>query len=197
ILLLNGLITACTGSPIETVETKDEQGRTERYQRRKKDFANEGLYQKLQADGKLLQEAHYVNDTLEGEYKYFRPTGKLESLERYTHGQLNGKFESYYENGQLQVEQIYVNGALQGLSIAYYPTGQLKEKVTLQNNEENGPFTEYYETGALKTEGRYTPGEEFPLEQGELKEYDEQGQLVRIADCHDGVCLTKWKKEAQ
>ncbi len=196
-LLCTGLGTACTGSQIETIETKDEQGRTERYQRRKQDFAKEGLYQKLQADGKVLKEAHYLNDTLEGECKYFRPTGTVESVERYTHGVLNGKYESYYENGQIQVEQTYVNGALQGPSIGYYPNGQVKEKVMLQNNEENGPFTEYYETGVLKTEGQYSPGEELPLEQGELKEYDAQGQLVRIANCNNGVCLTKWKKEAQ
>ena len=198
-LLITLLTTAwnCTGPQIETVETKDEQGRTERFERRKKDFAKNGLYQKLQPDGKLIQEAHYVNDTLEGEFKYFRPTGQLESLEHYTHGVLNGKYESYYENGQLQVEQTYVNGALQGLSTAYYPNGKLKEKVTLVDNDENGPFTEYYESGVLKAEGQYTPGEEMPLEQGELKEYDEQGQLIRIANCTDGVCLTKWKKEPQ
>ncbi len=200
IFLFTALLTSgfgCSGPQIETVETKDEQGRTERYQRRKKDFAKDGLYQKLQADGKLLQEAHYVNDTLEGEFKYFRPTGQLESVENYTHGILNGKYQSYYENGQVQVDQTYINGALQGLSTAYYPDGRLKEKVTLVDNEENGPFMEYYESGVLKTEGQYTPGEEMPLEQGELKEYDEQGQLVRIANCTNGVCLTKWKKEAQ
>jgi len=187
----------CTGPQIETVETKDEQGRIERFERRKKDFAKEGLYQKLQADGKLLQEAHYVNDSLDGEFKYFYASGQPESVERYTRGVLNGKYESYYENGQLHVEQTYVNGALQGLSTAYYPNGNLKEKVTLKDNDENGPFKEYYENGVLKTEGQYAPGEEMPLEQGELKEYDEQGQLVRIANCTNGVCLTKWKKEVE
>lgn len=200
LLLFTALLTgswglACTGPQIETIETKDEQGRPERYQRRKKDFAKEGLYQKFQGDGKLLKEAHYVNDTLEGECRYFRPTGSLESVERYSRGVLHGKYEGYLENGQLQIEQTYVNGALQGLSTAYYPNGHIKEKVTLQDNEENGPFTEYYETGVLKTEGQYKPGEEMPLEHGELKEYDEQGQLVRRADCNNGVCLTKWKKE--
>ncbi len=190
-LLFFTLFIACTGSALETVETKDEQGRLERYERRKKDFAKDGLYQKFHPDGKLFQEAHYTNDTLDGECKYFRPNGKLESIERYTHGVLHGKYESYYENGQLQIEQTYVNGALQGLSTAYYPSGSVKEKVMLRDNEENGPFSEYYENGQLKAEGQYTPGEEGPLEQGELKEYNEQGVLVRVANCVNGVCLTR------
>ena len=186
------LFFACTGSAVETIETKDEQGRIERYQRRKKDFAKEGLYQKFHPDGKVvLKEAHYINDTLDGECKYFRPTGGLESIEHYVHGVLDGKYETYYENKQLQIEQTYVNGALQGLSTAYYPNGKVKEKVMLRDNDENGPFTEYYENGQLKAEGQYTPGEDGPLEQGELKEYNEQGELVRVANCIDGVCLTK------
>jgi len=28
-----------------------------------------------------------------------------------------------------------------------------------------------------------------------LKEYDETGQLVRIADCQLGICRTKWTKD--
>jgi len=32
------------------------------------------------------------------------------------------------------------------------------------------------------------------LEEGTLKEYDEKGQLVRIANCKSGTCLTQWKK---
>ncbi|MCY7329984.1 MAG: toxin-antitoxin system YwqK family antitoxin [Saprospiraceae bacterium] len=193
-LFFLALFFACTGSNIETVETKDEQGRLERYERRKKDFAKAGLYQKFHPDGKVYKEARYTNDTLDGECKYFRPNGSLESVEHYTHGVLDGKYASYYENKQVQVEQTYVNGALQGLSTAYYPNGKVKEKVMLRDNDENGPFTEYYENGQLKAEGQYTPGEDGPLEQGELKEYDEQGQLVRVANCVSGVCTTKEKK---
>lgn len=185
------LLWACTGTALETIDAKDEQGRLERYQRRKKDFAKEGLYQKFHPDGKVYHEAHYANDTLHGECKYFRPNGTLESVERYAHGVLDGRYEGYYDNKQLQIEQTYVNGALQGLSTVYYPNGQVKEKVMLHDNEENGPFTEYHENGKIKAEGQYTPGEDGPLEQGELKEYDEQGVLIRVANCVNGVCLTK------
>ncbi len=138
---------SCINSPIEKVEHKNDQGQLERFERRKKDFAKEGLYQRFSEKGELLEEAQYSNDSLDGERKYF------------------------------------------------YANGKVKEKVMLHNNDENGPFTEYYENGAIKAEGNYIPGEDVPLEQGELREYDETGQLIRIADCQSGICHTKWKKE--
>ncbi len=199
-LLLGGSIfflclVHCADNPVETVEHRDERGHLERFERRKKDFAKEGLYQRFSESDQLLEEARYINDTLDGARKYFYPNGAVESIEHYQRGIYHGKYQKFYENGSVQVEQEFVNGALEGWSIAYYPNGVVKEKVTLRNNEEDGAFLEYYENGALKAEGRYVPGEDLPLEQGELREYDETGQLVRIADCQLGICRTNWKKE--
>jgi antitoxin component YwqK of YwqJK toxin-antitoxin module len=175
----------------ETVETRTDDGQVERFQRRKKDSARHGLYQKINASGTVIEEAHYVNDTLDGEHTFFFPTGKVESVERFRKGVFHGKYQKYHDNGQLELEQEFVDGQLTGLSVRYYPNGQLREKVTLRDNEENGPFTEYHENGQLRTEGTYADG---PNEQGELKEYDEAGQLIRIADCVNGKCTTRWKK---
>ncbi len=185
----------CVNSPVETIEHRNERGHLERFERRKKDFAKEGLYQRFSDTGKLLEEARYVNDTLDGERKYFYLGGDVESIEHYKKGVYHGKYQKFYETGTLQVEQEFVNGELEGWSIGYYPNGAVKEKVTLRHNEEDGPFMEYYENGVLKTEGTYIPGDDLPLEQGELREYDEAGQLIRIADCLSGVCHTRWKKD--
>lgn len=189
------MLGAC--SNVETVETHDEQGRLERYERNKKNYAKEGLYRKFHLNGNLQQEAHYMRDTLHGERRFFYENGVVETVEHLRNGTYDGKFQHFYPNGVLQLEQQYVNGALQGLSIRYYQNGVIEEKVTLRDNEENGPFTEYYENGNLKAEGHYIPGDDGPLEQGELKEYDENGQLIRVAACTSGVCLTKWKKESK
>ena len=185
----------CTPNPLETTEAKNDRGQLERWQRRKDNLAKERLYQRFSPEGVLLEEAHYLADSLDGERKYFSATGSLESIERYQKGKFHGKFQAFYENGQVKIEQDFVNGALTGLSVRYYPNGKLQEKVMLKDNVENGAFTEYHENGNLKTEGTYLPNEEGDgLEEGELKEYDESGQLIRIADCIHGRCLTKWKK---
>ncbi|MFN0034024.1 MAG: toxin-antitoxin system YwqK family antitoxin [Saprospiraceae bacterium] len=185
----------CSQNPLETTEARNDRGQLERWERRKGNFAKEGLFQRFSPEGKLLEEAHYLADSLEGERKYFYPNGTVESIERYRKGQIHGKFQNFYEGGQLKIEQDFVHGALTGLSQRYYPNGTLQEKVMLKDNVENGPFSEYHPNGSLKTEGTFSPSEDGEgLEQGELKEYDEAGQLVRIADCKDGTCLTRWKK---
>ena len=43
-----------------------------------------------------------------------------------------------------------------------------------------------------KAEGTYIDGDN---EQGELKLYDEQGELEKIMQCERGICHTTWKKE--
>ena len=186
----------CAQNPVETTEAKNDRGQTERWQRRKDNFAKEGLYQRFSPEGILLEEASYRGDSLEGERKYFSQTGILESIERYQNNQIQGKFQAFYEGGQVKIEQNYVKGALNGWSVRYYPGGKIQEKVMLKDNVENGPFSEYHENGTLKTEGTYAPNAEGDegLEQGELKEYDDTGVLIRMADCKDGRCLTRFKK---
>jgi antitoxin component YwqK of YwqJK toxin-antitoxin module len=182
-------------SPVEEVETRDEQGRIERYERRKKDFAKEGRYVKLSADGRTAIEATYANDVLHGKRTFYYPNGQAETIEHFVNGDYHGLYQHFYENGTLQLEQTYVKGALQGISKSFYPGGSCSDEVTMANNEEDGPFTEYYENGRKKAEGYYTPGPDGPLEQGELKEYNEAGELIRTANCVDGRCTTIWKKE--
>lgn len=193
--LLLFMLAACENNPVETFETHNERGELERYQRHQKDLTKEGLYQLFSPDGKLLEEAHYHANKLNGEKKYFYPDGKVESIEHYQNDTLNGDFQKFLETGTLELQQHYEKGAMQGLSIRYYPNGKIMERVTIRDNDEYGPFQEYYENGNLKTEGTYISNEEdSALEDGELREYDENGELIRIADCHSGVCITRWRK---
>ena len=188
--------TACKQSNLETVEDTDEKGFLLRWQRDKQTFVKEGLYQRFYPGGVLAEEAHYVRDTIDGEHKYFYQNGKPESVERYRMGVYHGKYQKYDQQGRLMLEQDFVNGVMQGFSLGYYPSGALKEKYTMKDNEENGPFQEYHENGTLKTEGTYGPVKDGgTAEQGELREYDDAGRLIRIADCKDGTCLSTWKAE--
>lgn len=179
-------------SDIETVEVRNEYGQLERFERRKKDFAKEGLYQRYHEDGYLLEEAHYANDSLQGERKFFFPNGKTERIEHHQHGVFHGKYQQFYETGQIQLEQEFNNGVLEGVGTAWYPNGRMKEKVTFKNNEENGAFEEWYENGKVKATGNYLDGDN---EDGTLKLYDTLGQLERILECQRGACRTTWVRE--
>ncbi|MCB0532921.1 MAG: toxin-antitoxin system YwqK family antitoxin [Lewinellaceae bacterium] len=179
-------------SDVETIEVRNEYGQLERFERRKKDFAKEGLYQRYHEDGYLLEEAHYANDSLQGERKFFFPNGKTERIEHHQHGVFHGKYQQFYETGQIQLEQEFKNGVLEGIGTAWYPNGQMKEKVTFSNNEENGAFEEWYENGKLKATGNYLDGDN---EDGTLKLYDTLGQLERILECQRGACRTTWERK--
>lgn len=186
----------CGQKALETVEAKNDRGQLERWQKRQGSNKKDGIYQRFSEKGTLLEEAFYIADSLQGDRKYYSETGQLEAVEHYDKNQLHGKFNSFYPDGQLKIEQDFVRGSLTGMSIRYYPNGKMLEKVTLKDNVENGPFVEYYDSGNLKTEGQYAPDEDGDgVENGELKEYNEAGVLVRIAACTYGTCITTWKKE--
>jgi antitoxin component YwqK of YwqJK toxin-antitoxin module len=192
-ILLFSFFTSCK---YETIEELDLQGNIEKFERRKSDFAKHGLYQRFSQEGQLLEEAHYQDNQLQGERTYYYPDGAVESTEVYENGVLHGKYKKFKEDGTLYIEQEFVNGSMEGWSIRYYPNGKIEEKVFIKDNSEDGPFYEYWENGNMKAEGTYNTNiEGTALEQGELKEYDESGTLIRTADCVDGRCTTTWKKE--
>lgn len=188
----------CSGgegrTPVEQVETTDEYGNQEVYTRRKSDYAKEGLYTKLTPQRQKMEEAFYRNDTLDGRRVLYYEQGDTQSVEHYRMGAYLGPYRSYYPGGQLQQEGLYDNNEMTGPWKLYYENGQLKEVVNFAENQENGPFIEYHENGQLKAEGQYRNG---AFEQGELKLYNESGELIRIMDCEQGVCRTRWQAEGE
>jgi len=192
-VLLLVILFSC-GGDIEIVEQKNEEGKiVERFQRRKSDFAKQGFYEKFSPEGVKIEEATFENDTLDGKRIIFYENGNAQYIENYNHGQFEGAYLAYFENGKLKLEGNYENGAMKGEWKAYYDNSQLKEIVNFENNEENGPFVEYHENGKLKAEGSYLEGDK---EHGELKLYDENGELMRRMMCDRGICSTVWQRDS-
>lgn len=189
IFFIGILLTACgpEAEPLEAVTYKDEYGYTEKYSVKRFERTKEGLYQKTDEQGRLIEEANYRNDSLHGLRVLYFEDGDTMSVEHYEKGLFEGWFRSYYENGQLEVEGLYENNVMTGLWNRYYPDGQLMEEVTFKNNSENGPFKEYHSNGKLKAVGGYLDGDN---EHGELKLYDENGTLLRTMMCNYGRCKT-------
>ncbi len=179
---------------IETVESTSEDGYTERFSRRKSDYARQGAYYKLNPSGQIVEIANFSNDTLSGQRVLFYETGDTLQVEQYQEGAFEGAYRSFYPGGKIQLEGIYVGNTMDGIWKGYYETGQLKETVTFSENEENGPFVEYYPNGQLKAEGYYKGGDK---EHGLLKLYNEAGKMVKTMDCNAGICRTVWKDPSE
>ncbi len=177
---------------LEMIEHKDDYGYTEKYYRRKSDFAKEGKYVRRNEAGKIVETAEYTNDTLNGVRVIFYESGDTQYVERYKMGLFVGPYEVYYQNGHMAQRGQYIDNAMQGIWLRYYDTGELMEEVTFVDNEENGPFREYHKNGQLKAEGAYRNGDN---EEGPLKLYDEEGELIKEMDCKYGICKTVWEKK--
>ncbi len=191
ILVTICLGTAC-GNGLVQVEQEDEYGNIIKYTKNPETNAVQGTWVRYSPEKKKLEEAEYNGGTLNGKRTLYYDNGQPEIIETYVNGTFEGSYQLFHENGQLKQEGDYKNGETVGEWKGYYPNGQLKEVVTFSKNLENGPFTEYYENGNLKTEGNYLEGDN---EDGELKEYDETGTLIKKKECKKGVCKTIWEKE--
>ena len=74
VLLLFVYQAFCTPNPIETTEAKNDRSQLERWQRRKDNFAKEGLFQRFSPEGVLLEEANYREMCIRDRFKHDVPT---------------------------------------------------------------------------------------------------------------------------
>lgn len=177
-------------NPTERVEQVDDYDYKEVFHLSKKTGKKSGTYEKFYPDGNLYEKAEFNEGELHGERQLLFPNGQVEVLENYVNGQYQGIAKTYYEGGQLRNEGQYNDNAADGIWKSFYSNGQLKEEVVYVQNEEQGPFKEWHENGNIKAQGTYKDGDN---EDGELKLFDENGQLLRKMDCKMGACKTVWK----
>jgi antitoxin component YwqK of YwqJK toxin-antitoxin module len=193
LLLFLAILFLAACSKIETVENKDESGQvTELYTINKQTKKKEGAYTAFYPNGSKREESFYINDSLHGERKLYYENGQVESLTTLANGMFEGKYQKFNEQGNLTNEGQYVNNEMAGIWKKWYDTGELQEEVSFSANLENGPFKEYHKNGKVMTEGTYLEGDN---EQGELKVFDENGELTKRMFCMFGVCADAWTKE--
>ena len=175
------------------VENKDDNGvLIERYEVNK-DNIKHGSYTSYFSDGAVNETSNYVDGKLDGLRTIFYPNGKEEIVERYEMDVMNGPYLVYHDNGNLKQVVNFYDGVMSGPLKVFYADGTLKEEVTMVDNNENGPFKEFYPNGNVHWEGSYLDGDN---EFGLLKEYNEQGELIKKMNCDSmAICKTIWTKE--
>jgi antitoxin component YwqK of YwqJK toxin-antitoxin module len=173
---------------LDSREQLDEYGYRLQYSTRKGTDIREGQWKRLNADNVIIEEATYRNDTLQGQRVLYYDTGDTLLVEHYEQGLFEGPYRAYYDNRQPKTIGQYRRNEISGQWLSYYPDGTLREEVTFDRNTENGPFNEYHPNGRLKAQGHYLDGDN---EHGELKLYDEEGQLIRTMVCDMGRCKTR------
>jgi antitoxin component YwqK of YwqJK toxin-antitoxin module len=158
-------------------------------------------------NGQVRRSTPYVNDVAEGEANVYFLSGKREESGRYVKGQRHGPWYIFNEDGSVRIQILYENDQYvkdkkeNGVFKEYYEDDQPKSEVMWKSGRKQGPFKEYHANGhwmerpvkvgpaerpksdmervlegqTVKREGTYVND----LLEGEVKEYDESGRLVR------------------
>lgn len=173
------------------VDQINEYGEREVYFVHRETEAREGLYQRYNPEGQLIEEATYQQGQYQGPRLLYYATGDTQIVETYENGQFSGPYRSYFPNGNLELEGQYVDNKMEGIWQGFYESGELFEEVTFSDNKENGPFTEYYKEGGVQVRGTYLDGD---FEHGDLLFYAPSGRLTKKMDCDHGICRTVWSE---
>lgn len=154
------------------------------------DSLKHGFYKRYSQGGILLEESTYTEGKLNGERIIYDAKGAKEVVEIYDYDVLNGPFKEFHPNGKLKFLGTYTDNVLMGTVNTFYPSGKVREEVEFADNREDGPFKEFHENGNIKWEGTYRDGDN---EFGLLKEFDNEGQLIRKMMCDErAICTTTW-----
>lgn len=167
----------------------------------------QGPFEQSFENGQLKHRATYQQGEPEGLVTYFYPSGKKEIEGGMVNGDRDGTWYYFNEDGSMQIQVLYKQGEYlkdrkeNGVFKEFYDDEQLKSEVTYKAGKKEGAFTEWNNDGAWTTkpvqlgpEGAEKSDVERVLEgqtkkregnykgdqlDGDLKEYDEHGKLLR------------------
>ena len=91
-------------------------------------------------------------------------------------GDFDGPMVESYPDGTPRSIVNYRNDKREGKSSFFYPDGTIETVMHYQNDELNGSVQHFHPNGTLRSDMTYCNGEAC----GEERDYDEQGNLVRI-----------------
>jgi antitoxin component YwqK of YwqJK toxin-antitoxin module len=146
----------------------------------------------------------------EGLWQTFYPDGTVKWEGTYMDGKREGYFKTYSENGSLKTIDKYINDVLQvnapelaklEVKTDYYPDGKIKSTGPYKNGQPFGAHRMYDENGAVIKAQVYDSGrvvaegvlDEGNLQQGNWKEYHENGQISAEGSYVNGVKVGPWK----
>ncbi|MBN3035196.1 MAG: hypothetical protein JW861_06390 [Bacteroidales bacterium] len=114
----------------------------------------EYIYVAYNSDGRLVDSARYINDTVEGVRKVYESSLGLLHIEHYSRGILDGPHKAVYDNRITSFEGFRRNGQKVGEWLFHYPDGRM---ITYEYYDSLGNIRylrKYDETGSyLKASG--------------------------------------------
>jgi antitoxin component YwqK of YwqJK toxin-antitoxin module len=167
------------------------------------------------ANGKLKSESNYAHGIAEGTMTFYFPDGKKEIEGSLVNGDRDGTWHYFNKDGTIQLVALYTRGQMvkerkeNGVFTEYFDDERPKSQITYKRGKREGAYTEWHDNGqwtlkplkadpvtgapgdverilegqAKKREGTYVND----LLEGEVKEYDEKGKLLKVTKYKAGV----------
>ncbi|WP_347838330.1 hypothetical protein [uncultured Draconibacterium sp.] len=174
------------------------------------DGLRQGLWQKEQANGRLLYEGNFKDDKPVGTWKRYHPGGQLKALIEYkndtAHTQLfdvwrkkvaegnflNQKKEGVwkiFKNNLLVADEEYKRGIKEGNSHRFYPSGEVMEEKQWVNNKEEGDYQIFYKNGVPYMQCKMKNG----MRHGLFLVSYENGRQELVAEYRNNLRHGEWK----
>lgn len=109
--------------------------------------------------GHLVNESHYMNDTLHGAYLEYWANGRLYESGCYDHGIKEGIWIEMFDNGKMKSKDIYVHGLREGYGKTWYDNGKGESKEHYQNGQLDGKSKRWCPNGFIYEKGNYKNGQ--------------------------------------
>jgi antitoxin component YwqK of YwqJK toxin-antitoxin module len=127
-------------------------------------------------NGKIMEEAYYINDSIKhGIAKSYYRNGILATEIDYKNGQKEGWVKVYYIDGKVSGKVQFKAGLQDGLKYLYFENGKVKEESNWIKDKAFGNALFYYENGRLETYNCY----DFDQRNRYLIKYDSNGTKLK------------------
>jgi len=117
-------------------------------------------------NGKLKEESHHKNDTLNGEFRSWHFSGKIARECFYETGLLKGESKTWFEDGNpfewnnysITRENGKRRSVQNGIQKKYNKDGKAHSQIEYKDGKKDGTETEWYTSGSKKRENTYKGG---------------------------------------
>lgn len=172
----------------------------------------QGLWQKKQANGKLIYEGSFKNGKPVGEWKRYHEGGRVKAIlnydsksdsararlfdewgnkvaeGNYLDEQKAGTWVYYRENRKIG-DEFYINGSKHGIARKYYETGEVWESVEWQNGKQEGKFQVFFKSGEPFFQCKMSNNQR----NGLCLTYFQNGKVELEANYKNGLHHGEWK----
>ena len=172
----------------------------------------QGLWEKQQANGRLIYEGNFKNGNPIGEWKRYHEGGQIKAIINYQQFSDSALTQLFDKFGKKVAEGSYVNkvkegnwiyfsknkkiaeehfnlGLKNGISIKYYDTGELMEQIDWVNGVQQGDYKIYYKTGIPYLQCKM----KFDQRNGLCLIHNQNGKLEMEANYKNNLRDGEWK----